>query len=384
MWLLAKSFFRRQLVQRQKLMIPGPVDVPDDILEMMSMPCMPHYGAQWLAIYEETISFLKQVFCTQNDVFMIPGAGSASLEAAVGSMVAAGEKALVLVNGFFSQRLGKIAQACGIETANVEAQWGKPILPEQLQKALEADGDIKAVIMVHNETSTGVLNPLKELVEITHRYDLPAIVDAISSVGGVPVPVDEWGIECCVTVANKCLETPPGLGIVSVSPHAWEVIASKADKTRGWYLNLNVWRDYSLDWDWHPYPTTLPTNNIVALHKSLQNLLQEGLEARYARYRAAARLVRDGLEEMDFGFLVSEAFASPLITATVGHPGVHINELITFLRDEHGILVGGGIGPLQGRLMRVGHMGQAISDEYGKAFLAAVQDFVAKVGDKKG
>lgn len=370
-------------MQRQKLMIPGPVDVPDDILEAMSVPCMPHYGAQWLGIYNETISSLKQVFRTQNDVFMIPGAGSASLEAAVGSMVAAGEKALVLVNGFFSQRLGKIAQACGIETASVEAQWGKPILPEQLQKALEADGDIKAVIMVHNETSTGVLNPLKELVEIAHGYGLPVIVDAISSVGGVPLPVDEWGIECCVTVANKCLETPPGLGIVSVSPRAWEVISSKADKARGWYLNLNVWRDYSLDWDWHPYPTTLPTNNILALHKSLQNLLHEGLETRYARYRAAAKLVRDGLEELGFGFLVAEAYASPLITATVGRPGVHIDELIKFLREEHGILVGGGIGPLQGQLMRVGHMGQAISDEYGNALLTAVQDFIAKIGDKK-
>ena len=234
--------------------------------------------------------FLKQVFGTQNDVFMIPGAGSASLEAAVGSMVASGEKALVLVHGFFSQRLGKIAQACGIETVNVESQWGKPILPEQLQKALEADGNDQG-------GGHGASRDLHRRAQSAERAGGGR--PSLWSAGHCGRRLFRWRRACAGGRVGRSSVASPwptsvwkrlaGLGIVSVSPRAWEVIASKSDRARGWYLNLNVWREYSLDWDWHPYPTTLPTNNIVALHKSLQGHPgREGLETRYARYRAAA------------------------------------------------------------------------------------------------
>ncbi len=373
-----QTLFRRPVVKRYKLMIPGPVDVPDEVLEMMATPCMPHYGKDWLQIYDETVDYLKRVFRTKNDLFIIPGPGSATLEAAVSSLLVEGEKALVLVNGFFGQRLDVIARACGIQTRLVEVPWGEPILPEQVQQALDADPEIKAVVIVHHETSTGVLSPLEEIVKVTHARGLPVVVDAISTIGGIPLPVDEWEIECCITVANKCLETPPGLGMVSVSERAWQIIASKADKRCGWYLNLNVWRSYAREWDWHPYPATVPTNIIVALHKSLEQLLEEGLEARYARYVAASQMVRAGLREMGFEFLVPDAYSCPLVTVFKGKPDLPADELAQFLREEHGILVAGGIGPLQGKIVRVGHMGKAASESYSQAFLAAVREFVKR------
>ncbi len=363
---------------KYKLFIPGPVDVPDDVLELMSTPCRPHYGDEWLALYNDTIAALQQVFGTKNDIFIIPGAGSAALEAAIGSLLAPGEKALILVNGFFSERFGVIARACGIETTTVAVRWGEPVLPAQVEEALDADPEIKAVAVVHHETSTGVLNPLEEITAVVHAHGLPIVVDAVSSIGGVPLPVDEWQIECCATVANKCLETPPGIGMVSVSDRAWEMITARADRHRGWYLNLNVWHAYSQEWDWHPYPTTVPTNLITALNYSLHKILAEGLDARYARFAEVARAVRQGLRELGFSTLVSEPYASPLVTAVQGQSGIPADEVARFLRESHGLLVGGGIGPLSGKIFRVGHMGKAMTDEYVNCFLAAVRDLISR------
>ncbi len=365
-------------MKRYKLMIPGPVDVPDHVLEAMVARSLPHYGDDWMQIYAETQQYLHQVFGTAGDLFIVPGPGSASSEAALNSLLVAGEKVLLPVSGFFSERLGRIAQACGLEVVTLETTWGEPVQPDRVAAALDQDPDIKAVALIHHETSTGVLNPLREIAEVTHQRGLPIVVDAISSIGGVPLPVDEWGIEICISVANKCLEAAPGLGMISVNARAWEIMDTKKDRVHGWYLNLNVWREYSHDWDWHPYPTTVPTNLIMGLHASLQGILSEGLESRYARYRRTAERVRAGLSELGFEMLVDPAYACPLITALKARPGVDLNDLLRFLREEHGILVASGIGPLHGRILRVGHMGKALSDEYSQAFLTAMEDYIAR------
>jgi len=365
-------------LKRYKLMIPGPVDVPDEVLQAMIARSLPHYGDDWMEIYGETLQALHKVFGTQGDLFIMPGPGSAASEAALNSMLAPGEKVLLPVSGFFSERLGRIARACGSEVIVLETTWGEPVQPERVAEALERDHEIKAVALIHHETSTGVLNPLREIAQVTHEHGLPIIVDGISSIGGVPLPVDEWGIEVCISVANKCLEAAPGLGMISVNERAWQVMDAKKDKIHGWYLNLNVWREYSHDWDWHPYPTTVPTHLIMGLHASLQGILAEGLEARYARYQRTADKVRAGLREMGFEMLVAPEYACPLITAMKGRPGVALDALSRFLRDEHGILVAGGIGPLRGQILRVGHMGRALTDEYSQAFLTAVEDFLKR------
>jgi len=334
-----------------------------------------------MRVYREVMHLLKQVFQTQNDLFLIPGAGSAALDMALGSLLREGETVVVGNNGFFGERLGAIAQAHGLRVVWLTAPQGRPLDPDDLRKVLEKEPEARAVAVVHHETATTVLNPLRELAAVANERGVPIITDAISSLGGVPLPVDEWNIDVCVTVANKCLECPPALAFVSVSRRAWEWVDRDRGAAHGWYLNLRTWREYARKWsDWHPYPVTLPTNNILALQSSLQRILAEGLEAHYERYRQAAQAVRQGLGAVGFEMLVEESFASPIATAVKARPEFKVDELARYLAQEHGILISGGIGPLRGKIFRVGHMGKASPRPYLMEFLFAVEEFLRGKG----
>lgn len=361
-----------------KLMIPGPVDVEDEVLAAMSQPTLPHYGPEWLEIYHDVIAMLKEVFQTENDVLLMPGPGSAALEAALSSMLSASDLVCIPVSGFFSRRLVQLANSHGLNVLPVDFAPGQPVEPDTLRQRLADQPRLRALAVVHHETSTGVLNPLKEIVAVAREFDLPIIVDAVSSLGGVPLPVDEWNIDVCVTVANKCLATPPGVAILSASPRAWEMVAAQEQSSRGWYLNLSTWRWYMDQWAWHPYPVTLPTNNIIALQASLKLILAGGLEAHCASYVQASTLVRQGLRDLDFEMFVPDEWACPVISSVRARPAVSADELQGFLRDEHGILISGGLDDLHGVIFRVGHMGKATSREYSLAFLQGVEDFLRR------
>jgi alanine-glyoxylate transaminase/serine-glyoxylate transaminase/serine-pyruvate transaminase len=237
------------------------------------------------------------------------------------------------------------------------------------------------VAVVHHETSTTVLNPLPELTEVTHQAGLPIIVDGVSSLGGVPLPVDEWDIDVCVTVANKCLECPPGLAYVSVGPRAWEWVDHHESQAHGWYLNLRTWRQYATEWaDWHPFPTTMPTNIVIGLRASLRRILEQGLEANFARYRRASQAVRQGLEKVGFEMFVEGPFASPIVTAVKARSEFEVDELLAYLAGTHAILISGGIGSLSGQIFRVGHMGKAGTRPHLIEFLLAVETFLRLKG----
>ena len=350
-------------------------------MEALAQPTLQHYGAEWLEIYHEVLGLLKQVFQTQNDLFMVPGAGSATLDMACGSLLASGETVIVGDNGFFGERLGTIAAAYGLQVVPFTAPQGRPLDPDDLRQVLAQNPTARAVAVVHHETATTVLNPLRELAEVTHQAGLPIIVDAVASLGGVPLPVDEWSIDVCVTVANKCLECPPGLGFISVSPRAWEWVDRSEDRAHGWYLNLRTWRQYAVEWgSWHPSPVTMPTNNVVGLRVGLWRILDEGLEAHFARYRRAAQAVRRGLEQVGFEMLVEEPGASPIATAVKARPEFEVSALMEYLTQAHGILISGGIGPLQGKIFRVGHLGKASTRPYLIEFLFAVETFLRREG----
>ncbi|MGD2207308.1 MAG: alanine--glyoxylate aminotransferase family protein [Anaerolineae bacterium] len=363
--------------QRFRLMIPGPVDAEKDVLAAMSEPILPHYGQAWLEIYSEVIERLKQVFGTQNDLFLMVGPGSAGLDAALGSLTRTGEKVLVPSNGFFGQRLQVIARSYGLEVRTADVPQGQALDPEVIRRILSRERDIQALAMVHLETSTGVLNPLQEISAAADEFDTPIIVDAVSSLGGVPLPVDDWGIDVCVTVANKCLACPPGLAPLSVSPRAWDQMERKSGRAHGWYLNLRVWKDYAANWaSWHPYPTTLPTNNIIALLVSLRRILDDGLETYYERHVQAAQTVRTRLKQLGFEMLTPEAHTSPLITAVYGLPGMDIADFRRYLVQEWQIMISGGLEELGGKIFRVGHIGKAASIEYTERFLDGTEAYL--------
>lgn len=367
--------------ERARLMVPGPVDVEEDVLAAVAQPVLPHYGEEWLAIYHETLDGLKQVFGTQNDLVPLVGPGSAGVDAAIGSLMQTGEKVLVLQNGFFGERLAAIAQSYGLEVRTVAAPLGESVDPEAVRRALAAEPDIRTLAVVHVETSTAVLNPLQEIATIAREFEVLLVVDAVSSMGGIPVPVDEWGIDLCVTVSNKCLASLAGLAPISVSPRAWEVMEGKGGRTPGWYLNLRTWREFALSWSsWHPYPTTLPTGVFLALQASLRRILAEGLEATYARHRQAAQRVRQGLARLGLALFVPEEQMSPLITAVSAPAGLDLEGLRRYLLQEWQVMVAGGLAELRGKVLRVGHMGRAASADYGERFLEGVEAFLRVKG----
>ena len=367
--------------ERAKLMIPGPVDVDDEILAAMAEPVRPHYGNEWLAIYNEAVEHLQRIFGTRNDLFLMTGPGTAALEAALGSLMRTGDKVLVARNGFFGDRLATVARAYGLDVRQVTAPLGQPVEPGAIRRALSAGPGIQAVAVVHLETSTAVLNPIKDIAAAARDFEVPIIVDAVSSLGGMPLPVDKWGIDICVTVINKCLACPAGVAPISVSQRAWEQIERKGERAHGWYLNLDSWKEYATNWgSWHPYPATLPTNVVYALLVGLRRIMEEGLEAHFQRHLDAARSVRAGLQHLGFELFTPEAYASPLLTAIRGLPGMDVEDLRRYLIEERQIMVSGGLNEMRGRIFRVAHIGKAASQEYVDQFLAGVEAYLRLKG----
>ncbi len=360
-----------------RLMIPGPVGAEDEVLAALSRPILPHYGKEYVAIHDETLERLSQVFGTQNDLFLMAGPGSAALDASLGSLMRTGDKVLVAQNGFFGERLASVARAYGLDVHPVEAPLGHPVDPEAIRRVLSAEPGIQAVAVVHLETSTAVLNPLQEIVSVSREFEVPIVVDAVSSLGGIPLPVDEWGIDVCVTVSNKCLAAPAGLAPISVSQRAWDQMDRKNGRDHGWYLDLHTWKEFAVRWaPWHPYPTTQPSSLVVALLTSLRRIQEEGLEAYYHRHVQAAQFVRSGLVRLGFEMFTSGVHTSPLITAVCGVQGMDVDDLRRYLVEEWRIMVSGGLEELRGKILRVGHIGKAASAEYSERLLQGVEAYL--------
>ncbi|HVN53901.1 MAG TPA: alanine--glyoxylate aminotransferase family protein [Anaerolineaceae bacterium] len=360
-----------------KLFTPGPGDVDEDVLAAAGQPMLLHYGPEWMEIYNEMLELLRYFFRTQNDLFIVPGPASAAIDMAIGSLLETGQKMILGSNGFFGERLGEIARGYGIEAVPFTAPLGCPLDPNLLHCLLRENTDAKVVALVHHETSTTVLNPLREMAETVREAGRVCLVDAVSSLGGVELDVDGWGIDVCVTSSNKCFESLPGVAFISVSPHAWEQIDRAASSGHGWYLNLRTWRKYQQEWGaWHPSPVTLPVNVILAALVSMRKIAKAGREAHFARYVAASQAVRGGLEELGFEMFVPTAFAAPIATAVKARPEFEVAGLSQWLSSQRGIAISGGLGSLAGKIFRVGHLGKAAEMENISEFLAAVEEFL--------
>ncbi|OGN94163.1 MAG: hypothetical protein A2Y88_04005 [Chloroflexi bacterium RBG_13_48_10] len=369
------------MVKHLKLFTPGPGDVDEDVLASLATPVIRHYGPEWMEIYNETQGLLKQVFKTKNDIFFVPGAASSLMDMAIGSLLATGEKIIVGDNGFFGERLALIARGYGLQTVTLNAPMGKPLDPNALQLLLKQHNDAKVVALVHHETGTTVMNPLRELAAMASAAGKAVVVDAVSSLGGADVRVDEWGIDICVTTPNKCLEALPGIGFISVSPRAWELVDAHSQVDHGWYLNLKTWRQYATEWGtWHPTPVTLPTNIILALRTSLLKIFGVGLEAHFEKYSWASQAVRHGLRGLGFEMFVDDDYASPIVTGVCRRSEFEVAEMSKWLVEKRDIAIGGGLGELSGKIFRVGHLGKASTREYLVDFLYSMEEFLRQKG----
>jgi len=354
-----------------QLMVPGPTQVRQDVLDQMMLPIVPHYGRDWTAYYNETLDLLRSVFRTKGKVFPIPGSGSAGLEAALSSMVERTEPLLVLSNGWFGERLVAIAEGHLDRVLVERAAPEEPMTADRLRDALARHPEAAAVAVVHSESSSGLLNPVRELAAVCQEHELLFLVDAVSSAGGIELAVDDWGIDVCVTASQKCLESPPGFGIVAISPAGWKRIASKC--TAGWYLNLHVWDEFASSWaDWHPYPITQAVPSFRAMRRALEYIDAEGLAARVRRHAAVGRQVRQELGNHGFSPVFDESTASPTILAFLTPSGCEARRMVDALREKHGILIASGMGTYKECAIRIGNMGVQSSPEQMKPVIMAL------------
>ncbi|GFN24267.1 pyridoxal-phosphate-dependent aminotransferase family protein [Thermanaeromonas sp. C210] len=363
-------------MEKPLLMIPGPCALTQEVRAAMSQPIVPHYGEEWVREYNETRDSLKPLLGTKGKVYLTVGSGHAGVEAAVNTLAAPGERIAVVDNGFFGERIAWIAETYGIGVVRVKGEWGQPVDPALVDKVLKEERDVKAVAVVHGETSTGVVNPVKEIGEITSRRSVLLFVDAVCSVGGMEFLMDDWGVDVCVTASQKGLSAPPGLAVIAVSQKAQEFLVARQSPPVGWYLNLRVWQEFEKKQGrFQPYGITMAVNTVRALKVSLDQMYQEGLKQRFRRHEEVARHIREGVAVLGLETL-AQGEPLPLVTAVKCPPDVKAEDIVSFLKEKHGIYISGGLGPHKEDTFRVGHMGATATLEAAESFLEALGDFL--------
>ena len=349
------------------LMLPGPTTVDPRVLAAMSKAVVNHRGAKYGEILTETTELMSKVFQTLNKSYLLTGSGTAAMETAVANTVAPGEKILNVVGGKFGERFMKIAQTHGIDAQELAVEWGTAVTPKQIEEALDADEDIKAITVVHNETSTGVAAPIEEIGKVMKNYDALYIVDTVSSLGGDHVDVEKFGIDVCVTGSQKCLAAPPGMAAITLSDDAWKAVDNV--ETNTFYLDLKAARK-SGDKNPPETPYTPSVSLTYAMNEALKIVMEEGLENRVARHHKAAKASVAAVKALGLELFADEAVSSATVTAVKIPEGITDADFRGTTRDKYGVELAGGQDHLKGNVFRIGHMGCISYKELVQTFAA--------------
>lgn len=340
--------------ERELLMIPGPTNVDPAVLRALSKPTLSHTSQEFVNIFKDALSNLKKVFMTEKEVFVISGSGTLALEVAVANILEPGDEVLNLVTGFFGRYFAEISRVHGAVPTVLEVPWGKCVKPEMVREALKKS-NYKAVTVTHVETSTGVANPIKEIGETVREHSGAFyIVDAVCSLGGMEVRVDDWNIDICVSGSQKCIGVPPGLALISVGDEALKFIEKRKTPVGFWYGDLRNWLPVMRDPS--QYFATPPVNMIYALSEALKLILKEGLEERFRRHRIIAEAFRAAMDALNLKLVADRECAADTLTAVYYPNGVEDGKFRSEMK-KRGIVVASTIGALKGRGFRVGHMG---------------------------
>ncbi len=361
------------------LLGPGPSPVHPRVLEAMSRHTLGHLDPDFLEIMNRTADLLRFVFETENKItFPVSGTGSAGMEAALVNILEPGDKAVIGVKGVFGQRMVDVASRCGAEVVEVEAEWGRPLEPEALEKALSEHPDARLVGVVHAETSTGVKQPLEPLVEAARKYSALVLVDAVTSLGGIPVKVDSRDLDLVYSGNQKCLGAPPGLAPITFGKRALEKFNTRKVKVQSWYLDLTFLTRY---WgEERFYHHTAPVNMIYALFEALSMIEEEGLETRFARHLLHSEALVAGLRALGVETVVADQHRLPTLNAVWVPDKVDDLEVRTRLRRDHLIEIGGGLGPFKGKMWRIGLMGNGSRRENVERLLNSLADTLNRQG----
>ena len=342
----------------ERLRIPGPTPCPEEILQVMTKQMINHRGPEFGQIINEVTAGLKEVFQTSSDVFMLTGSGTGGLEAAVVNTLSPGDKVLSVSNGVFGERFAAIAQQFGAEVIPLQFEWGKAADVEPIHRVLRTEPEIRAVLVTHNETSTGVTNDLAQVSAVVKEFDKLLLVDAISSMSSIDLPVDDWHCDVVITGSQKGWMVPPGLAMVSVSEDAWR--AHKKAKMPRFYWDFAKAKSY-LEIGQTPWTPGMTT--VFALSLSLKVMLKEGLANIFARHARVAKVARDGVKSLGLPLFADEKYASNTVTSITGANGLDIKKMLRIMRKEHQIVLGGGQLSLNGKIFRIGHMGWVVEND---------------------
>ncbi len=342
----------------EQLRIPGPTPCPTNVLNAMSRQMINHRGEEFIQILDKVTANLKQLFQTKNDVFVLTASGTGGLEAAIVNTLSPGDKILSVSIGVFGERFATIAQQFGAEVIPLRFEWGQAADVDAVRQALQAEPEIKAVLVTHNETSTGVTNDLASISTVVKEFDKLLLVDAISSLGSINLPIDDWHCDVTVTGSQKGWMVPPGLAMVAVSEEAWQAHA-KAKMPR-FYWDFAHAKSY-LEKGQTPWTPVIPI--IFALAVSLGMMLKEGQSNIAARHARIGKVARDGVKSLGLSLFADENYASNTVTAIAASDGLDVAKMLKILREKHHIVLGGGQQKLKGKIFRIGHLGWVTEED---------------------
>lgn len=360
------------------LMGPGPSDVYPQVLEALARPTIGHLDPKFVDLMDEVKQLLQYAFQTNNTLTMpISAPGSAGMESVFVNLIEPGDKVIVCQNGVFGGRMQQNVQRCGGQAIMVQDEWGKPTDLNKVRDALQANTDAKALAFVHAETSTGVLNDAKALCQLAKEFDCLSIVDAVTSLGGSELRVDDWDIDAIYSGTQKCLSCVPGLSPVSFSEKAIAVIKQRQHPVQSWFLDMDLVMGYWGQGAKRAYHHTAPVNSIYALHESLLILQQEGLENAWARHHQNHLSLKLGFEKLGLDLVVEENYRLPQLNMVRIPNGIDDGQVRNRLLNEFNLEIGAGLGELAGKVWRIGLMGCGSSQknvDYCLSSLEAVLD----------
>ena len=359
------------------LMGPGPSNVHTRVLVAMSRPTVGHLDPKFIELMDEVKELLKYAFQTKNEVtFAVSGPGSVGMETCLVNLVEPGSKVLVCINGVFGGRMKSIVERCGAEAVIVNMPWGKAIDPQLFEDTLKKKNGITICSFVHAETSTGAKTDIKTLTEIAHKHNCLVIADTVTSLGGIPLLIDEWNIDISYSGSQKCLSCPPGLSPVTFNESAVEFIKNRKTPVQSWFMDLNLILSYWGGSTKRAYHHTAPINSLYALHESLILLNEEGLENSWQRHKSNGEKLVSELEKIGLKPFVKEDERLPQLISVTIPEGIDEAKVRKSLLDDYNIEIGAGLGELASKVWRIGLMGYSSNENNIKALLSALKDIV--------
>jgi aspartate aminotransferase-like enzyme len=361
-----------------QLRVPGPTPCPPEVLQAMARPMVNHRGPEFHQMLTEVTADLKKMFQTKNDVLLLTGSGTGGLEAAATNMLSPGDKVLSVSIGVFGDRWANIAKEFGADVISLKVEWGKAADPDAVNKAIRDNPGVKAVMVTHNETSTGVTNDIKAISQVVKGADKLFIVDAISSLGSINLPVDEWRCDVVITASQKGWMVPPGMAMVSVSPEAWQ--AHALAKMPHFYWDFTRARNYLEERQENPW--TPAVSIVYAFNVALKMILQEGIDNVFARHARVGRMLREGIRKLGLPLFAEPTHASNTVTAVGVPAGLDVKKLRQILREEYQVVLAGGQQSLDGKIFRIGHLGMVDENDITE-ILTAIEKVLPLAGFKK-